>query len=71
MDGLKIEFHTSGVTDLYMLTDVYDYALDTGCLFTLAEKDRIKYADALAKLLRPGAPIKSPRVSPRAGTTAC
>jgi hypothetical protein len=36
-----------------MLTDGYHYALDIGCLFTLEEKDRVKYADALARLLRP------------------
>lgn len=51
--GLKIDFYTADVTDLYMLTDVYDYVLDIGCLFTVEEKDRIKYADALARLLRP------------------
>jgi 2-polyprenyl-3-methyl-5-hydroxy-6-metoxy-1,4-benzoquinol methylase len=51
--GLKIDFHPADVTNLYMLADVYDYALDIGCLFTLAEKDRIKYAVALARLLRP------------------
>jgi hypothetical protein len=47
---------------------VYDYALDIGCLFTLAEKDRIKYADALAKFpssapffaAAPGSPEMSP-----------
>ena len=50
---MKIDFYTEDVTDLRMLTDVYDYALDIGCLFTLGEKDRIKYADALARLLRP------------------
>jgi len=52
--GLKIELHNSDVTDLSILTDVYDYALDIGCLFTLEKKDRIKYADALARVLRPG-----------------
>jgi 2-polyprenyl-3-methyl-5-hydroxy-6-metoxy-1,4-benzoquinol methylase len=51
--GLKIDFHIADVTDLHMLTDVYDYALDIGCLFTLEEKNRVKYADALARLLRP------------------
>jgi 2-polyprenyl-3-methyl-5-hydroxy-6-metoxy-1,4-benzoquinol methylase len=51
--GLKIDFHNADVTDLGMLTDLYDYALDIGCLFTLKEKDRIKYAGVLARLLRP------------------
>ena len=51
--GLKIEFHTADVTDLSMLTGGYDYVLDIGCLFTLGEKERVRYAEALARLLRP------------------
>jgi 2-polyprenyl-3-methyl-5-hydroxy-6-metoxy-1,4-benzoquinol methylase len=52
--GLKIEFHTADVSDLFMLTGVYDYALDIGCLFTLEEKKRIQYAAELARLVQPG-----------------
>jgi 2-polyprenyl-3-methyl-5-hydroxy-6-metoxy-1,4-benzoquinol methylase len=51
--GLKIEFHTADVTDLSLLTGAYDYVLDIGCLFTLREKERVRYAGALARLLRP------------------
>lgn len=51
--GLKIDFHSADVTDLSILEGTYDYVLDIGCLFTLAEKDRSRYAEELARLLRP------------------
>lgn len=51
--GLDIDFYTADVADLSMLTEPYDYVLDIGCLFTISEKDRIAYADALARLLLP------------------
>jgi len=51
--GVKIDFHAADATDLRMLAGGYDFALDIGCLFTLARKDRIKYAGELARLLRP------------------
>jgi 2-polyprenyl-3-methyl-5-hydroxy-6-metoxy-1,4-benzoquinol methylase len=51
--GFKIDFHCADVADLGMLTGPYDYILDIGCLFTLQEKDRARYADELARLLRP------------------
>jgi 2-polyprenyl-3-methyl-5-hydroxy-6-metoxy-1,4-benzoquinol methylase len=52
-DELEIEFHVADVADLKILTDPYDYVLDIGCLFTLKENDRIRYANDLARLLRP------------------
>jgi 2-polyprenyl-3-methyl-5-hydroxy-6-metoxy-1,4-benzoquinol methylase len=52
-EGLKIEFHAASVTDLAMLAGPYDYVLDIGCLFTLKDNDRIRYAGELARLLRP------------------
>ena len=51
--GLKIDFHCADVTRLGMLAGPYDYVLDIGCLFTLKEGGRMKYADELARLLRP------------------
>jgi 2-polyprenyl-3-methyl-5-hydroxy-6-metoxy-1,4-benzoquinol methylase len=51
--GLKIEFHTADVTDLSLLGGGYDYVLDIGCLFTLKEKERVRYAGALGGLMRP------------------
>jgi len=51
--GLKIDFRCADVTDLGMLASPYDYVLDIGCLFTLKEASRMKYADELARLLRP------------------
>jgi 2-polyprenyl-3-methyl-5-hydroxy-6-metoxy-1,4-benzoquinol methylase len=53
--GLDIDFYVADVAKLDMLTDSFDYALDIGCLFTLAEESRIKYAETLAGLLKPGA----------------
>jgi 2-polyprenyl-3-methyl-5-hydroxy-6-metoxy-1,4-benzoquinol methylase len=50
--GLKIDFHAADVTDLSMLSGKYDYVLDIGCLFTLKEQERVRYADALGRLLR-------------------
>lgn len=52
-EGLKIEFHVADVTDLGFLKDKYDYALDIGCLFTLKEKERSRYALGLYRLVRP------------------
>jgi 2-polyprenyl-3-methyl-5-hydroxy-6-metoxy-1,4-benzoquinol methylase len=51
--GFKIYFHCADVADLSILAGPYDYILDIGCLFTLQEEGRIKYADELARLLRP------------------
>ena len=51
--GLNIDFRTGDVADLSDLDASYDYALDIGCLFTLKPEARIKYADGLARLLKP------------------
>ena len=51
--GLEIVFHVADVSDLRMLTGPYDYVLDIGCLFALGEKERVKYAEGLARLTRP------------------
>jgi SAM-dependent methyltransferase len=52
MAGVKIDFHVADVTDLRVLADAYDFALDIGCLFTLAKAERWKYAKELSRLLR-------------------
>jgi SAM-dependent methyltransferase len=52
--GLGISFHVADVSDLSFLTGPYDYVLDIGCLFVLAERERVKYAQGLARLTRPG-----------------
>jgi 2-polyprenyl-3-methyl-5-hydroxy-6-metoxy-1,4-benzoquinol methylase len=52
-ERLAIEFYTADVTGLGMLTGPYDYVLDIGCLFTLKDSDRTRYAIELARLLRP------------------
>lgn len=51
--GLKIDFHCADVADLGMLSGPFDYMLDIGCLFTLKEPARARYACELARLLRP------------------
>ena len=51
--GLEISFHAADVTDLRMLAGPYDYVLDIGCLFVLGERERVKYADGLARLMGP------------------
>lgn len=53
--GLQIDFFIADVANLDMLAEVYDYALDIGCLFTLDDPGRIRYAETLARLLKPGA----------------
>ncbi len=52
--GLKIDFHVGDVADLSMLTGPFDYVLDIGCLFTLNNDDRKKYAENLAMVVNPG-----------------
>jgi 2-polyprenyl-3-methyl-5-hydroxy-6-metoxy-1,4-benzoquinol methylase len=51
--GFNIDFHCADVSDLGMLDGPYDYVLDIGCLFTLNEDQRIRYARELVRLLRP------------------
>ncbi|MEJ5376627.1 MAG: methyltransferase domain-containing protein [bacterium] len=52
--GLEIQFLRADVTDLSMLRDSYDYALDIGCLLGLGKKARARYARELARLVRTG-----------------
>ena len=51
--GVQVDLLAADVTDLNMLCGPYDFLLDIGCLFTLSEKDRGKYAGELSRLLRP------------------
>lgn len=53
--GLKIDFIDASVTRPGRLEGPFDYALDIGCLFGLNTDERSRYADILARLLRPGA----------------
>jgi 2-polyprenyl-3-methyl-5-hydroxy-6-metoxy-1,4-benzoquinol methylase len=52
--GLKIDFYTADVAELDFLKEPYDYVLDIGCLFTLSHEKRLKYANHLERLLKPG-----------------
>ncbi|MBI3362661.1 MAG: class I SAM-dependent methyltransferase [Chloroflexi bacterium] len=49
------EFHAGDVTDLSFLQPPFDLALDMGCFHSLDLAGRPRYADGLARLLRPGA----------------
>lgn len=51
--GLGIRFIQADVTDLSMLREPYDYALDIGCLFVLSPEARRSYSREMARLLRP------------------
>ncbi len=51
--GLTIDFHCADASDLGILPGPFDYVLDIGCLFTLKEPARTRYARELARLLRP------------------
>ncbi|MBN1315150.1 MAG: class I SAM-dependent methyltransferase [Anaerolineales bacterium] len=52
--NLEIDFFIGDVTDLGFLTEFYDYVLDIGCLHSILEPARSKYAHGLKRLLRPG-----------------
>jgi hypothetical protein len=49
--GVDVAFHTADVADLGFLSGGFDYALDIGCLFTLAPADRRPYAEGLGRLV--------------------
>jgi len=74
--NVRVEFFAADVTDLHMVAGPYDFALDIGCLFTLSEKSRGKYARELSRLLRPNgwfmlyAWLPGPWKRGRAGITA-
>ncbi len=52
--NLSIRFLVADVSRLGLPENHFDYALDIGCLFTLEEPDRTRYAQNLAKILKPG-----------------
>lgn len=54
-EGLPIRFVHGDVTRHHCVDGVYDLALDIGCLFSLQPDSRRRYADNLARLLKPGA----------------
>jgi len=53
--GFAIDFLVASVTDLSALSGPFDYVLDIGCLHSLKEEDRPRYATTLSRLLRPQA----------------
>ncbi|NTW00713.1 MAG: class I SAM-dependent methyltransferase [Oscillochloris sp.] len=51
----QIYFHVGSVADLDLRLAPYDLAIDVGCLHSLNDDQARRYADGLARLLRPGA----------------
>jgi len=47
-------FFVHDVTDLSFLRETFDFALDMGCLHSLNEADRTRYAASLGAVTRPG-----------------
>ncbi len=54
-EELDIDFRVGDVTRLDMLEGCFDYALDIGCLHSLPLERHRHYADAVARVLCPGA----------------
>ena len=52
--GVASTFFVGDVTRLGFFGRTFDLALDIGCLHTLAVGDRPRYADGLARVVRPG-----------------
>jgi len=52
--GVACQFHRAGVTDLAFLDGPFDLALDIGCLHSVPQERRERYAAGLARLVRPG-----------------
>ena len=52
--GVEVEFLCADVTRLKGVGGPFDYALDIGCLLGVRPEERVRYAETLARLLRPG-----------------
>lgn len=52
--GLNITFLVADVANLDLPENFFDYVLDIGCLFTLEEPGRVRYAKTLEKIVTPG-----------------
>ena len=51
----RVQFHVASVLALDFLDDLYDLALDIGCMHAFNELELQAYAAGLRRLLRPGA----------------
>lgn len=65
--NLKIDFRVADVTrlDALGLREPIDFVLDIGCLHSIDTDGRVRYADSLARLLRPGSVYMLYSFSPR------
>jgi 2-polyprenyl-3-methyl-5-hydroxy-6-metoxy-1,4-benzoquinol methylase len=52
--GIDVDFRLADASDLSELNGPFDYALDIGCLFTLAPESRQRCVSGVAKLLASG-----------------
>jgi len=52
--GVTVRFYRADVTDLSFLDGPFDLALDTGCLHSVPSERWERYAEELARLVRPG-----------------
>ena len=52
--GVSVDFRVGDVTRLDFLRDLFDFALDVVCFHGLADDDRTRYAQHLARLTHPG-----------------
>lgn len=52
--GVGCRFYRADVTDLSFLSGPFDLALDIGCLHGVPQKGWERYAEGLARLVRPG-----------------
>jgi len=52
--GLECRFYRADVTDLSFLANRFDLVLDIGCLHSLSQEARLRYAAEVTRLVRPG-----------------
>lgn len=52
--GLRVDLHQGDASDLSRLSPPFDLALDIGCYHGLSPAQQSRYAEGLARLLRPG-----------------
>ncbi len=65
--GVNVRFYRADVTDLSFLEGPFDLALDIGCLHSLPEAGRARYAAELKRLVRPGGLYLLYAFTPRPG----
>ena len=62
---LAIDFHVADVTHLEFLNPAFDFILDIGCMHSIDESGRARYAEHIARLTRSGSTFMLYAFSPR------